>query len=117
DAAEFPPRGIARVRRTHASANVFLRKQLQVRVKLGVQFTVKLPFAEKSAQTRAENAKPLHVHAPSVLARRRAMSAVMPSQLLVSASSCLRPARVSEYNFALRLFSEAPHLEAIHARC
>src|SRR5438552_5289503 len=61
DAAEFPPRGITRVRRTHASANVFLGEHLQMCLKLGLEVTVKFPFAKQATQTHAENVKPLHV--------------------------------------------------------
>ena len=61
DAAEFAARGIVRVGETHASANVFLREHFQVRLELRIKFTVKVPFAEKAAQTRDENKKPLHV--------------------------------------------------------
>src|SRR5712664_583694 len=41
----------------------------------------------------------------------------MRSQLSTSCSICLRPAKIREQYFALRLFSEPPHLEATQPRC
>src|SRR5207249_5617265 len=58
------------------------------RVRLSVGGKIPANAKRKYAATTSQ--------APSVPPRRRAMSAVMRSQLSVSASNCLRPARVSE---------------------
>ncbi len=61
DAAEFAPGGVARVLRTQASANVFLGEQLQMRLELGVEVTVKMALAKQATQTHGEDREPLHV--------------------------------------------------------
>src|SRR6202171_4960136 len=74
--AEFASRGVTRLLRRHAAANVFFGEEVEVSAEFGVEAFVEMALAKKSKQTRRENAQTVQIYAPSE-PRRRAITAAI----------------------------------------
>src|SRR5262245_33610005 len=118
DVSELSAGGAGGLGLGHPLADISLSEHAHVRLDLVAEFSVCSAIPEQSPKFRRQGAQIVgHLYSwPSSL-NRRPITPAIRSQFSVSRASCFRPLFVIESYFALRLFSDVPHSEAIHFRC